>query len=214
MKIQFLITFLFACFLNTIAQNKAITENGDTILIYKNGTWENICKQDIKKEYLNSDIKTTVEVDEFSNKKIVKTANWKLFGKDKNNNELTGNIIKEDNVYLINLTYFGYLGCLSEHSSSILIKLTNNEIIECTQVSNTECGKKPTVRFIPVSNEILNSDEWINIMKHNVELLKSYNWVTIRINGSKYYTDIKPNNSGHIENPEQFFRLHLVAVDY
>ncbi len=51
------------------------------------------------------------------------------------------------------------------------------------------------------------------ILDENLEMLKNYDWVTIRLSGSDYYTDLKPKVLKKIDHPEQFFRQHLIAVD-
>ena len=50
-------------------------------------------------------------------------------------------------------------------------------------------------------------------MKENVETLKEFDWVSMRIQGTEYYTDILPRKSKKIKKPEQFFRQHVTAID-
>ena len=50
-------------------------------------------------------------------------------------------------------------------------------------------------------------------MKENVETLKTFDWVSIRLEGTEYITDILPRKSKKIKKPEQFFRQHFTAID-
>lgn len=111
------------------------------------------------------------------------------------------------------LSYSGDIGCLSEYSSSIKIKLTNGDIIECSQISDTDCGDFPSANFIPLTKEQQKDPNYKEILAENLELLESFDWETIRLQGSKFYTDILPKPSKKILKPEQFFRQHLSAIN-
>lgn len=198
--------------LNVNAQIKAITEKNDTILVFENGTWEKIKKY---KENVNlkSDIVVKLEIDEFDKSKKVTTEVWSKFGKSKQGATLSGSLIKFNDIIGFSITFSGDLGCLSEKNSSMLVKLNNGTVIEFVQISNTDCSDYPTVKFIPLKREELKDPNYKNIIQQNIELLKQYDWETIRISGTKYYIDILPSSSRKIEKPEQFFRLHITAAE-
>lgn len=66
-----IITILFLS-IRMAAQEKAITMKRDTINIYQNGTWEKINK--VKKiTEIESTVEATVEIDEFSKAKKIRT---------------------------------------------------------------------------------------------------------------------------------------------
>ncbi|EDM43996.1 hypothetical protein SCB49_10412 [unidentified eubacterium SCB49] len=195
------------------SQVKAITVKGDTINVYENGTWENINSIKEPKMEVDSEVKATVKVDEFNNSKKILTELWTRFGETKTNKTISGYLIRVDDLTVFSIAYSGDLGCLSEYNSTMKVKLTNGEIIEFAQISDTDCGDYPTARFIPVTRDQMKNPTFKEIMNENLSLLKDYDWVTIRINGSEYYTDITPKVSRKMDKPEQFFRQHITSAD-
>jgi len=195
------------------SQTLAVTQKGDTILVNDNGTWEKLRSKKPTSEVFSS-VKTTIQVDEFEKTKRIETETWLSFGRTERYGLITGNMIKYKDITSFSLSLFGIdLGCLSEYTSTIKVKLTNGDIVEFSQVSDTDCGNYPSGRFIPLTKEQLKLTQYKQILTNNLELLKSYDWETIRITGSKYYADLKPEKSKKIPNPEQFFRQHLVAIE-
>ena len=149
-------------------------------------------------ETLKSNVKTKITVDNFSNSKVIETEYWKLFGKSDKRREISGNISKVDDKYYINLVLFSNIGCIDQYSESLWIRLTSGDLIKCMHVDNTVCGKNPRMKFELASTE-------------SIEKLKSYDWEFIRIIGTKGFVDNKPNK--FLSQSEQFFRLHLIAID-
>ena len=198
--------------LQVSAQIEAITEKGDTIQIYENGTWEKL-NQVEQVEQIETSVTATTTVDEFDKSKKITTESWTKFGKDNSGRIISGKLIRVDELTVFSISYSGDLGCFSEYSSTMKVKLANGEVIEFSQISDTDCGDYPTARFIPLTREQLKDPEYKDVMTDNMELLKNYDWETIRLNGSEYYTDISPNQSKKITNPEQFFRQHIIAAD-
>jgi len=194
------------------AQEKAVTMKGDTITVYENGTWEKINKVKEITE-VESTVKATVEIDEFSKSKKTRTESWSKFGKNKLGRTISGSLIRVDDITVFTISYYGDLGCLSEYNSTMKVKLTNGEIIEFSQISDTDCGDYPTARFIPIKKEQTKDPNFKDLLADNLEILKQFDWETIRIQGTEYYTDIIPNVSRKIEKPEQFFRQHLISAD-
>ena len=212
MKKLFTIFTILAISVQVSAQIKAVTEKGDTINVYENGTWEKLNK--IKKiADIESNVEATVEVDEFDKSKKISTESWSKFGKNELARTISGSLTRVDDLTVFSISYSGDLGCMSKYSTTMKVKLTNGEIVEFSQISDTDCGDYPTARFIPLKKEQLKDPNLKNLMANNLDLLKQYDWETIRINGSKYYTDFIPNPSRRIEKPEQFFRLHLLSAD-
>ncbi|QXP79040.1 MULTISPECIES: hypothetical protein [Winogradskyella] len=194
------------------AQEKAVTMKGDTIIVYENGTWEKINKVE-KVVDIESTVEATVEVDEFSKSKKTRTESWTKFGKNKLGKTINGSLIKVDDITVFTISYYGDLGCLSKYDSTMKVKLTNGEIIEFSQISDTDCGDYPTASFIPITKEQTKDPNFKDLLADNIEILKQFDWETIRIQGTKYYTDIIPNVSRKMEKPEQFFRQHLISAD-
>ncbi len=212
MKKLFTIITILSISIQASAQIKAVTEKGDTINVYDNGTWEKLNK--VKKiADIESTVEATVEVDEFDKSKKIRTESWSKFGKNKLGRTISGSLIRVDDLTVFSISYSGDLGCMSEYSTTMKVKLTNGEIVEFSQISDTDCGDYPTARFIPLKKEQLKDPNLKNLMADNLDLLKQYDWETIRINGSEYYTDIIPNPSRRMEKPEQFFRQHLITAD-
>lgn len=165
----------------------------------------------------NTNVKATVKVDEFTKTKTIQTERWSRFGQNELGNILNANLICiSDGVIAISIIFTGDLGCLSENRSRLLVKLANDEIVEFTQITQTDCSKTPTATFIPLSSDQLktvnNQDEILAIIEENIELLMKFNWVTIRLHGSRFYTDINPNPTRQVSNPEQFFIQHIKAI--
>jgi hypothetical protein len=203
---------LSICF-SAKAQIKATTEKGDTILVFENGTWSHLKKETKPVANIVSNVKATVTVDEFTNKKSVQTEIWHRFGQDKLKNTISGYLRKIDNLTVFLISYSGDVGCLSKHSSTLKVKLSNGDIIEFSQISDTDCGKSPSANFIPLTKDQLNTPSYNDILIENIELLKKYDWETIRLQGSKYYTDIMPFTTRGVDKPEQFFRQHIIASE-
>ena len=158
-------------------------------------------------------VKATIEVDQFDKTKIITTDNWLNFGIDKLDHHISGNLISVDDLTVFAITYDGNLGCMAEHSTTLKVKLTNGKIIEFSQISNTDCGRNASAKFMPFKKKQIKDPNFKNLMIENLTLLEQYDWEVIRIKGSEHQIDIKPNLSSEIEKPEQFFRQHLIAAD-
>ena len=214
MKIQILTTLIICLFtLNTFSQTEAITIKGDTIIVFDNGTWKN--KAVVKKTSLiESSVNATVTIDDFSNKKTITTDNWNSFGLSSTKSRLSGYInFYNEGIYGVTINIASDLGCMSQQRSTLKVKLSNNEVIEFVQVSKTDCGNLVFATFIPVFKEDLKSENFVDLIKENVEILKEFDWVTMRIQGTEYYTDITPRVTKNIPKPEQFFRQHLISIE-
>lgn len=212
MKILTLSFLVTMCISVLHAQITAVTSNGDTINVYDNGTWEPINRVQVVSP-ITARVNTTVKVDEFDNKKTVTSDMWNRFAEDKLKKYINASIIKIDDGIAILLSYSGDLGCLSNYTSTIKIKLTNGEIVECAQISDTDCGDFPSANFHPLTKEQMDDPAYTEIVSENIKLLESHDWEMIRLSGSDYYTDLYPRASSKIPNPEQFFRQHLISVN-
>ncbi|MEN2282225.1 hypothetical protein AAGF08_08805 [Algoriphagus sp. SE2] len=212
MKYFILILFFFGVFTSQ-AQTKAVTESGDTILVYDNGTWKNIQKFQNPTE-IESTVKVSVVADEFTGDKLKTSDVWLVFGENEpTRNTISGYAFQKSSIPVFYLRYSGDLGCMSQLRSTMMVKLTNGEVIEFTQITDTECGDAETVGFIPATKEQIESGDYEVFVLENIEQLKSYDWETIRISGTEYYSDLKPKVNKKIPNPEQFFRQHIIALE-
>jgi len=207
-------TTLIICFftLNAFSQIEAITEKGDTISVYDNGTWKNTTI--VKKTFLiESSVNATVDIDDFTNKKSVKTDTWNSFGDSSTKTKLSGyTSFYNEGIYSVTLMLPSNLGCMSKQRSTLIVKLSNNEFINFIQVSDTDCGDAVYATFIPISEADLKNENFKNVIKENVEILKEFDWVTMRIQGTKFYTDITPRVTNNTPKPEQFFRQHILSI--
>ncbi len=212
MKISILIILAVCLTLSLNAQTTAVTAKGDTILVYDNGTWKPVRTAVATAELIGS-VSATVEVDEFNKSKKIQTESWTRFAENTLRNYISGSMLKVNDITVMLLSYSGDLGCLSEYNSTLKVKLTNGEIIEFSQISDTDCGDFPSANFIPITREQQKDPNFQEILEENLKLLANYDWETIRLNGSEYYTDLVPRTSNKISNPEQFFRQHLSAIN-
>ena len=199
--------------IKTFGQIEAITAVGDTIIVNENGTWKK--KDKLLKTNLNDiSVKVDVKVDEFTNKKTLQTETWSNFGVSTSKAFLSGSTsFYNDNIYAVTISLASDLGCMSEQNSTMKVKLSNGEIIDFIQVSKTDCGSYIYATFIPISQVDLTNKDYLKLIKDNIKTLKELDWVSIRIQGTEYYTDILPRKSNRIEKPEQFFRQHFTAID-
>lgn len=197
---------------NLSAQMTAITEVGDTIKVYENGTWERLQKN-VEIASIETSVETTVEVDEFDNTKKIFTTSWGKFGVNATKNVVSGSLVRIADLLAFTINYSGDLGCLSEYSSTMKVKLTNGNVIEFAQISDTDCGDYPSAKFIPLTKEQQKDPNYKDIVAENIDQLRNFDWVTIRLQGSKYYTDLTPHVTKKVDKPEQFFRQHIIASD-
>lgn len=211
-KVLLVIISLFITYVAS-AQIKAVTENGDTINVYENKTWERINKA-TKISVIETTVKATVKVDEFKNSKTILTEKWRNFAIDKVGNFISGSLLQTPELLGLSITYSGDLGCLSEYSGKMEVKLANGDIVEFFQISDTDCSSSfQTASFIPTSREDMKKTNFKQIHDDNIELLKQYDWALIRLYGSKYNTTLTPNTTKNILKPEQFFRQHIIAAE-
>jgi len=210
-KTLFILTLILS--FKSFGQVEAITEKGDTIYVYANGTWKNKLKP-TKTDLLDLNVKAIVEVDEFTNKKTVSSESWRNFGTSTTKTKLSGSTSFYSNgIYGVTLTLSANLGCMSQQRSTMKVKLSNDEVIEFVQLSKTDCGSYINAIFIPIAKADFKNKNYLKLMKENVETLKEFDWVSMRIQGTEYYTDILPRKSKKMKKPEQFFRQHFTAID-
>ncbi|WP_139856659.1 hypothetical protein [Aequorivita sinensis] len=125
MKIKYAMAFLLVSLLtlNAFGQINAITEKGDSIIIYSNGTWKDKLPT-VSAEPIDSNVNATVTVDEFSNKKSIKTENWLSFGVSKSKSKLSGYATYyNEGIYAVNLSISSDLGCMLQQDSTLKVKL-------------------------------------------------------------------------------------------
>lgn len=212
MKKQILTLTLLIFTTICIGQIKAVTEKGDTIFVFANGTWKNELVKKVS-TLENISVKANVKVDDFSGDKSISTEMWNFFGVNSSKAKLSGRAsYYKDGIYSITLNISSDLGCMSQQRSTLKVKLSNGEVIDFIQVSKTDCASYVVASFIPISEAEIKNANLKSLIKENVELLKEYDWVSMRIQGTEYYTDITPRKSKKIEKPEQFFRQHLSAI--
>lgn len=221
MKTSLLIAALFTIPLFGFAQKQAITEDGDTVILNKNGTWAPIRHSSAGDLILTdwqplASINVQIEkenVDPYKGTREVITKSWINFAKTETGAILLGNAISTKGTVGFNFAVMEDLGCLSSENSKVLVKLENDEIIEMAQVSETNCAPSPSAIFMPVSHQELQSPDFEQIMRRNLNKLAANNWVSMRIYGTKYEADVEPINSEKY-NGAQFFREHLQAMGF
>ena len=206
----FFIPFILAS-LTLHSQVKAITEKGDTILVFKNGTWTKYQK---KSELSNQDskVEVTITVDEFSDEKKICTKNTYFSNNDKNysKSSLYGSICIEKDLIIFEMMCLKTdLGCMIQNKSMMQVKLTNGEIIDFIQISPTSCKDSHTISFYALSKDNLLEPIFMKPdIDYNLSLLKTYNWEVIRITGSEYYINFTATFDNGL-----FFKQHLLALE-
>lgn len=197
--------------ISTFAQEKAVTESGDTIMIYSDRTWKPLASTH-KLVDIETTVKVTVEVDEFDKTKKITTENWAHFGINKKGKTISGSMLIVNDLATFLISFTGDLGCLSRYSSTMKVKLSNGKIIEFAQISDTKCGDQPLATFIPVRQDQTKDPNLKKLIAQNLSLLRQYDWITIRLEGTQFYTDLAPNSTNKVKKPAQFFRQHLIAA--
>jgi len=209
-----IILFIFCVFANeSTGQVQAITELGDTILVFDNGTWKSVNGEIGLLIPVIGDVESTTKFNSKKNIITTTTEEWRYFGSDKKNVAISGSLKKVDDIYQISILYQGDLGCLLRDKSVLSIKLSNGQIIECIQISKSDCASIQKATFIPVSLTQLNKQGFHLMMNENIELLAAYNWEMMRIQGADRYADVYPSQTKKVQEPEQFFRQHLSALN-
>ena len=195
------------------AQVRAITAQGDSILVYPNGTWKPITKSEASNiRDIVTTVKAKTEIDQFSKVKKITTESWNRFGKSDGNTFVSGYIKLANEVPAFFISLNGDLGCLSQNRSTMLVKLSNDEVIELIQLTKTDCSGNPSAGFIPISRKDSKLANYKDIIQENIDKLISFNWATIRIDGTDYYVDVTPNATKKVPKPNEFFKQHLAAV--
>tara|TARA_B100001167_G_C16678930_1_gene261385 strand:+ start:121 stop:771 length:651 start_codon:yes stop_codon:yes gene_type:complete len=211
---KFLLVLVFLLSFNAFTQTKAVTTEGDTIIINANGTWEKLRSSIPDADISDFQIEFETSVDEFTGNKKLITEPWRTFGKSEKSKSISGFYVKMKDISGFQITYYGDLGCFSKNSTKMLVKLTSGDVIEMTFISDVDCNSSHhSGLFVPVNKDDLNNPDYESIMYENIALLKKYDWESIRIYGSKYYSDLKPNSTRKVEFPEQFFRQNLIVAD-
>jgi hypothetical protein len=118
------------------------------------------------------------------------------------------------------------LGCLnkyyeeSKYGGVVLIKLLDGTIIECLQISETDCPKDSAdyywlqARYFPLTRENKYSESQLNILSNNNwNKLSQIPIEKIRIYGSKHYCEYFPNTYFKDFNPQDIFIEHLKALN-
>ncbi|MEQ8927773.1 MAG: hypothetical protein RLO81_18295 [Fulvivirga sp.] len=210
-QIQYFLTVVFALIVFAVnSQTIAVTDKGDTVILYQDGTWS-LTQSHKSSSESNVEIRTT-KIDPFTGKKSSVTKTWMNIGEFDQGN-FFGNTSCVDSVYAFNLGFTNYIGCLEKFKSTIQIQLTNKEVIELLQVSPTNCSSFATATFIPVNKGAIKSDEIQNYQYDQLNKLASTSWNLIRVNTETQEVLIKPVKSANYQG-HSFFIEHLKALDY
>lgn len=202
-----LIFFLFPK--KVLSQEIAITLRGDTVELFSNGKWK---KYTYSQETQRNRVKiTSDETDPFEGTRKIVTELWMNFGKS-TSGLLLGNVIKIDSLIGFNIGLTSELGCLKEGISMVKVQLENDEIIELTQVSADNCAAVPSALFLAVSKDLIDSKDFRMNQQVNLDKLKEYAWVSLRVEGSQHNVIFHPVTSSTFEG-EYFFQDHLTALE-
>lgn len=211
-----LITLLLSLCHFAIAQDIIVNQNGDTLLLWSDGTWENLDKKEQKNELRVENIKVNVNVDPLDGKRTISTDSGTDIARNNDYGSMSILSLHASETYFFEITLLSTnLGCLSKYDGKILVKLLDESIIEFSQFSSTDCSDNPTARYIPVSREIIDANN-MSLLKgeldKNISQLLTSGIDFIRVHGSEYYSDFNPRVSIKHPNPEQYFIQNIRAI--
>lgn len=193
------------------SQNIAITDKGDSVILFQDGTWTSI--QTNRTTLVDSGVEIrNAKIDPFTGQKSAVTKTWMGIGKFDQGN-LFGNVSVVDSIYAFNLGFTNFIGCLEKFKSTLQIKLSDGRIVELIQVSPSNCSSFPTATFIPIKKDENQSDEIKNYQYDQLNWLSNTEWVLIKMNSDTQEVLISPNKNEKIPG-QTFFIKHLEALDY
>lgn len=104
-------------------------------------------------------------------------------------------------------------GCLSEYEGKSLIKLVDDSIIECMQISENNCddGYK-TAQYIPISRSDSKGAAILDIIQENSNKLSLKGVARIRVYSTIGYHDYVPSKKFNKFPPENLFIEHIKAL--
>ena len=105
------------------------------------------------------------------------------------------------------------LGCLSELEGVALIKLTDDTVIQLTQITDTKCGDMPSAEFLPLEKDDFTNRRYSAILKKNYKKLKNTPIKKIRVYGTEQYADFIPMSSFKEFDPKNVLMYQLKAVE-
>jgi hypothetical protein len=154
------------------------------------------------------------EIDEFEGtlKRITKSSN-RVFKAEKTSGTLNISAARVDKFYFIQISVNEDLGCLSEYDGKAMIKLTNGTIIECTQLSETDCDDYATASYVAIPRDETENPNSEDLNKGNLKILSTVPIEKIRVHGPDYYNDYVPNVNFTAFPPSEVLMRHLKALD-
>lgn len=216
------IILIFICS-TAYAQVEAYSENGDTIILFDNKTWENKKQPSLTQSDIEITVKATVKIDDFSNAKTASTNTWVRWGTSDagwSSTYLSGKAraayVQDVNVIIFDITYSGDLGCLSR-SSEMIVKLSNGELVTLYNFGDTDCGSDSQKgMFSPVDltalSDMSSVEEFQSMVDETIIKLRDNDIDKIKLTGSKYYTEQIPNDKFSSGTAKEFFRQHIWAL--
>jgi len=158
---------------------------------------------------------STDEVDEFEGT-IKKFTNMSknVFKGEKTLGTLYMGVARVDSVYFLTFLVAEDLGCLSQYDGKCMIKLTDGTIIECLQVSDTDCSSTITsAQYLAAKRDEAEMPDVMDIIKDNNSKLSTIPIEKIRIYGSESYNDYIPHPKFKDFPADQVLILHFQAVE-
>ena len=138
-------------------------------------------------------IEVSVIEDKMDGTKTIKTTPIK-FKTSTSSKRIDLSLLKTGDFYVISLDFFSryYGGCFSKHDGKMKIKLTNGEVYDFYQLSDTECSDSSNVLYVPVSREDSKLKTFKTSLAENIEDLKTYDWELIRFYKSEGFIELNP----------------------
>mgnify|MGYP006125900385 CR=1 FL=1 len=176
----------------------------------------------------SSTVEVTKVVDDFTNHNTLITEKWRRWTTNNGRSGigmfqsyLNGNAKALDlmGVQLIafRIHYSGDLGCLSNSSSKMLVRLENGNVITLYHMGETDCDLDgQTGYYSPIKMENIENAKNLDDLQYDInEVLNALvesNVEKIRLVGSRSYTEQIPSSKHRMGNASAFFKEHIIAI--
>jgi hypothetical protein len=141
-------------------------------------------------------------------------SSYKVFKAEETLGVLDISVMNDGGFYYMTIMVSEDLGCLSKYSGHCMIKLIDNTIIDCQQVTDTDCGDIAVASYIFIKRKELENIELNHsaILDDNLLKLKTIPIEKIRIYGNESYNNYIPNPKFKDFNPSEILIKHLEAL--
>lgn len=186
--------------------------------------------------YLNSELdsvvttslKVTKVVDDFTNQESLITEKWRRWATNNGRSGigmfqsyLNGNAKAIDlmgvQLIVFRIYFSGDLGCLSDRSSEMMIKLDDGQVITLYHLGETDCDSDgQSGYYSPIRLKSIEQAESLEDIQYDIDeiinALSKSKVVKIRLTGSQGYTEQVPPPKYMKGRANSFFIEHIAAI--